>query len=183
MKRQWIAYGIGMMVALGVVSTAQAAGGWKEGKWSMEVTVKMDPNSKEAQEMKQAMEEMKNMPPEQRAMMERMQGSMGMKMGMDAGGGMTTSITQCLTGESPVPEMQASNGRTPKNCQETHDIKGNTVTFQQTCKERGVETEIKGSMTYSGDSMKGQTVMRETRRGKTTETTTEMSGKYLGPCK
>jgi hypothetical protein len=152
---------------------------FKEGKWSMSITTKFDPNSSEAKEMQKAMKEMENMPPAARAMMEKMQGGMGVKMGAGPQGGMTTTITQCLSDKDPVPDMEASN----KDCQQTHEIKGNTVTFKSVCKVKGTETTTTGNMTYKGDSMKGEVKSRAVSRGKTMDTTMEMTGKYLGPCK
>ena len=56
-------------IALSLCGSAAAAAAIKEGKWSMTTTVRMEGMQGEAA---QAMKEMENMPPEQRAMMERM---------------------------------------------------------------------------------------------------------------
>jgi hypothetical protein len=118
---------------------------------------------------------MADMPPEARAMMQ----GMGLKMGAGPQGGMTTTITHCLTGEDPVPDSKAAN----KNCQESHEIKGGTVTFQSVCKEKKGEITTTGEMTYKGDSMKGEMKSHAVSRGKTTDTTMEIAGQYQGPCK
>jgi hypothetical protein len=163
-----------LMLGVVVCSTARAAA-FKEGEWSLAMTMKLDENSAEAKQMKQAMKEMESMPPEARAMMQ----GMGMQMGAGPQGGMTTTITHCLTGEDVVPDSKAAN----KNCQESHEIKGSTVTFQSVCKDKKGEITTNGVMTYKGDSMKGEIKSRTVSRGKMTDTTMEIAGKYLGPCK
>lgn len=156
-----------------------AAAPFKEGKWEMSMTTQVQGDSEQAQDMKQAMEEMKNMPPEARAMMEKMQGGMGMKMSAAPGGGMTTTVTQCLTGEHPIPK---SREQAAHNCQEQHDIRGNTIHFKVSCKERGSETHSTGQMTYHGDTMKGETRTRHLQGKEEMETVVQLSGRYLGPC-
>ena len=157
--------------------TAAQAQGFKAGKWSMTMTTTIGGDSEEAAEAAKAMKEMEDLPPEARAMMEKMQGSMGMKMGMGPGGGLTTTVTQCITEQDPVPDTKSG-----KNYQQTHEMKGNTVTCHVVCKDRGVETDTTGKMTYTGNSVKGETRSVQKERGRSTEAVVTIDGKYLGPC-
>jgi hypothetical protein len=136
----------------------------------------MEGSSAEAAQAAQAMKQMENMPPAAKAMMQRMQGGAGVQMGVSAEG-ITTTITQCMTALDPVP-----NTKTSKDCQQTHDVRGNTVTFHMVCKGKNSEMDSTGQMTYMGDSMKGQMKTHQVSRGKSMDTTVQMAGKYLGPC-
>lgn len=114
------------VVSVGILffTTGAKAGNIKEGKWSMTTVIHMDGAD---DQMAEAQEEMDNMSPEDKAMMQKMMGGMEMKTG-GKGGGMGITSTQCLTNDNPVPE--ASN---EDNCEQTHKIKGNTVHFEITC--------------------------------------------------
>lgn len=155
------------------VFAATASAAIKEGQWSMTMTTKVEGMSAENQA---AMKELENMPPETRAMMEKMQGRMGVKMGMGADG-MTTTVTQCMTGSNPVP-----NPKTAENCKETHDISGDTVNFHVTCDSRAVKVDSTGHVTYMGDSMQGEIKSRQEGQGVPSEVNIKISGKYMGPC-
>jgi len=148
---------------------------FKEGKWSFTSIIKMDGNSAQAAEMQEAMKELENMPPAAREMMKKMQGSIGTQEG-----GIKTTATQCITNNNPVPDMNAGKKNT---CRETHQIRGNTVTFHSVCKEPDGQVEVDGEMTFTEDTMKGQIKSHQLREGEAVDTTIEMSGKYLGPCK
>ena len=142
------------------------AEGIKEGQWSMTITTKMGGMDGE---MAAAMKDMENMSPEEKAMMQQMMG--GMKMNAE-GADMTTTISQCVSNENPVPMA------TEKGCQETHTLNGNTVQFEMTCPD----SHSTGEVTYMGDSMKGTIKSHQTVDGKPTDATIEISGEYTGPC-
>ncbi len=165
-----------LMFVVGFYSVVMAAG-FKAGQWSMTMVTKIEGSAAETAEMKAAMKEMEDMPPQARAMMEKMQGAMGVKMGVGAEG-ITTTITQCITDQNPVPDTKM-----PKNCKQTHEIKGHTVTFTTVCKDKNSQMDSSGKMTYSGDSMKGQIKSHQVTKGQTMDTTVQITGKYLGPCK
>lgn len=159
------------VVTVGILMLAGGAnaGGMKEGKWSMTTVIKMDGTDNE---MTKAQKEMENMSPEDKAMMESMMGGMGMKMGVQ-GGGMSTTITKCLTNDNPVPETENQ-----KNCKETHSVRGNTVHFETTC----TNSHSTGEVTYKNDTMKGLIKSTQIEKGKETTSTIDISGQYVGPC-
>lgn len=158
------------VVSVGVLffSTEAKASSIKEGQWSMTTVVRMEGMDDQTSE---AMREMENMSPEEKAMMQQMMG--GMKIG-GQGGGMAITTTQCLTNANPVPE--ASN---EDNCEQTHTIKGNTVHFEVVC----ANSHSTGQVTYKNDTMKGEIKSKQTEDGQGTNTTIDISGQYVGPCK
>ena len=163
-----------LILTVGVVSVgafifvaALKAQGIKEGKWSMTMVTKMEGMG---QEMDEAMKGMEEMSPEDAAMMKNMMGKMNVQMD---GQGMTTTVTQCISSQNPVPEM-----RTPKDCKQTYSLDGNTVNFQVVCDEM----DSTGQVTYKEESMEGVVKSRQKIDGKVTNVTIEISGKYLGPC-
>jgi hypothetical protein len=141
----------------------------KEGKWSMTTTMHMDGMDNQ---MAQAQKEMESMSPEDKAMMEQMMGGMGMKMGGPAGG-ITTTTTQCITNDNPVPEASSED-----NCTETHNIKGNTVNFDVHCDT----SRSTGKVTYNNESMKGTIDASQTENGQERKMKIDINGKYMGPC-
>jgi len=165
MKKIIVAVGVAAVGILLFTNTAKAAE-IKEGQWSMTTVIHIDG-------MDEAMEEMKGMSPQEKAMMEKMMG--GMKFGAaGGGGGMSTTITQCITNDNPVPESDKQ-----KNCQQTHSKKGNTVNFEVIC----ADSHTSGQVTYQNNSMKGRIKSTQTKNGKKENVTMDISGKYVGPCK
>lgn len=165
--------------AIFLVSCSPAgSSGFKPGKWTMTMTTVIEGDSPQAQEAREAAKQMQNMPAAARSLMQKMQGSMGVSVGTDAQGNMTTTVTQCLTEANPVPDSKM-----PKTCQQTHSVRGNTVAYQTVCKDRDFEMETKGKMTYKGDTMKGESRTRQVTQGKVMDTLVKIEGKYLGPCK
>ena len=168
MKRSIFATGV---VTIGILfSTCSAdAAGIKEGKWSMTTVIKMDGMDNQAAE---AMKEMEHMSPEDKAMMQKMMG--GMKIGgAGAGMGMSTTITQCLTNNNPVPEASHQ-----ENCQQTHTVKGNTVNFDVVCSN----SHSSGQVTYKNDTMNGTIKSTQTDHGQEKTNVINISGTYVGPC-
>jgi hypothetical protein len=167
------------MSAIFLVSCSPAgSSGFKPGKWTMTMTTVIEGNSPEAQQAREAAKQMQNMPAPARALMQKMQGGMGVSVETDAQGNMVTTVTQCLTDENPVPDAKM-----PKTCKQTHSVRGNTVTYQTSCKDRNFEAETKGKMTYKGDAMKGESRTHQVVQGKAMDTLVRIDGKYLGPCK
>ena len=159
------------IIFAGVVMFAVGARaeGVKEGKWSMTMVTKMEGMGNEAA---QAMKEMENMPPEDAAMMKQMMGKMNIQMDASSQG-ITTTVTQCVSNQNPVPEMNSK-----ENCKETHSIDGSTVKFQTVCDD----SDSSGQVTYKDDSMEGVVKSHQREDGKKMDATIEISGKYLGPC-
>jgi hypothetical protein len=160
-----------MCFALAVIFTGRAsADGIKEGKWTMTMVTKMEGLSPEAAA---AMKQMENMPPEAAAMMQKM----NVHIGAGAGGGISTTVTQCITNQNPVPKSKRT-----EDCQETHDRSGNTVNFHMTCNKQDMQMESTGHVTYSGDSMEGQIKSHQVAQGRNMDATIDITGQYLGPC-
>jgi len=159
-------------VAVGILFFANGAGATeiKEGQWTMTMVIHMDDMDDDTAE---AMKEMENMSPEEKAMMERMMG--GMKMGGREGGGMgmSTTITQCITNDNPVPEANKK-----ENCKQTHSTNGNTVNFEEVCPT----SHSTGQMTYANNTMNGTIHSTQTENGKEETVIIDISGEYVGPC-
>ncbi|OGX05893.1 MAG: hypothetical protein A2Z88_02310 [Omnitrophica WOR_2 bacterium GWA2_47_8] len=168
MKRTVFALGI-MSIGMIALASGASAAAFKEGSWSMTMTIHADGMD---EQMAQAQKDMENMSPEERAMMETMMGGMGMKMGAQ-GGGMVINRTQCMTNDNPVPK-----GDDQEDCQQTHTFRGNTLNFEVTCDD----SHSTGQVTYKNDSMKGTINSTTTKNGKEEKSTLDISGKYVGPC-
>ena len=120
---------------------------------------------------------MESMPTEQRAMIEKMQAKMGISMSAD-GSVVTVTSTQCLTKQNPVPNHLKEHSA----CRETHEMKGDTVTFHMTCDQNDSQMESTGSATYSGDNMRGAVKSHMVRPNGIMDSTVNITGKYSGPC-
>ena len=87
--------------------------------------------------------------------------------------GMTSTVTQCITNENVYPNAQTSS-----DCERTQQKDGNTYRFHVICNRGGDQTEETSSFTYTGDTMNGVATIH----GKEVNTTTQFTGKYIGPC-
>ena len=156
-------------VTLGILSLTGAsnADGIKEGKWSMTITTKVAGMESHMAEMQEAMA---NMSDDEKAMMQKMMGGQMPGMGAE---GMTTTTTQCITNDDPVPQSSQDEG-----CTSTHEQNGNTVHFETTCPE----STSTGDVTYNEDSMSGTIQSHSTADGEAQDVTIEISGEYVGPC-
>ena len=112
-----------------------------EGKWSMTMVTIMEGM---AEENTEAMNEMDNMSPEEKAMMQQMMGGMNIQMNGNSPG-ITTTVTKCLSDQDPVPDTNQD-----EDCQETHAIDGNTVNFESVCSN----SKSTGQVTYDGEDRK-----------------------------
>jgi hypothetical protein len=98
----------------------------------------------------------------------------GMPAGMPSMPAMTHR--QCITKDMMVPSQEHQN----KDCEKmTQDVSGNTVTWSMRCTTNGQTSEMNGTSTYDGDTMKG-TMQMTTQDMKMTS---HVTGKRLGPCK
>ncbi len=161
---------LGAIVGLGVfvLGALDARAEVREGKWTLTTVIKAAGMEDAAAEPQAAMQ---NMSTEDKAMMQKMMGNMNLSMGA-GGGGMQTSITRCLTNDSPVPQMQGQ-----EDCQTKHSMAGNTVHFETVCKD----STSTGDITYAQDSMRGTIQSHATAPGGN-DATMEISGQYLGAC-
>ena len=171
------------VLALAGICFAEDGPQFKEGKWTITTVTNIDGNSGQTAEMQKAMKELENLPPEAKEMMKKMQGMRGGQISMGTqGGGLKTTITQCMTNKNPVPKMD--NGKDSNACEQTHDIQGNTVKFHSVCKDKDGQVEVNGKMTFTGETMEGQIKSHQVNKGgQATDATIDLSGKYLGPCK
>jgi hypothetical protein len=148
-----------VVVSLSAPAAPAFAQAIHEGEWTMTVTTKV---AGMEEEMAAAMDGMSE---EEKAMMAQMMGGM---MNM-ADGGLTTTHTQCITNDDPVPVANDD-----EDCTITHQKSGNTVTFSSVCPSGSSN----GSVSYDGDSMEG-TINAEADGE---QVTIEISGTYVGPC-
>jgi len=90
-----------------------------------------------------------------------------------------TKIRRCITKEDLVPKGEKDSNCTYKD----QKISGNTVRWQAVCKDKDGTTDMKGEITYSGNSYNGKMNMTMTHKGRAEQMSMKMAGKYLGPCK
>ena len=97
--------------------------------------------------------------------------------GMPAGMSMPPmTFRQCISKEKMVPSQERHN----QDCEKLEqDVSGSTVTWSMRCTTNGVVSEMNGSSTYTGNTMKG--TMHMTSQGM--KMTSHVTGKRLGPCK
>ncbi|MDE2027717.1 MAG: DUF3617 domain-containing protein [Candidatus Omnitrophica bacterium] len=166
---------LAVVLLIAFSSTAKALD-FKSGQWQLTMVTKMEHMPPE---MATAMEQMKNMPPEAKAQMEAMQKKMGITMSAN-GQGMTVTTDKCLTEKNFIPSHVGPGQE--KYCRQTHQVNGNTVTFQGTCRRGDWQLDSSGTMTYSENSMQGHMKVHQVTGSRTMDSTIDMTGKYLGPC-
>jgi len=164
---------VGVLVVIFAGTLIWAGGLWAEdfmaGEWTITMVTKIEGMERE---MAQVAAMMETMPPEQKAMMDQMMG--GLNIQMDVGReGMTTTFTQCLSEENPVPDLKETHG-----CEMTHTTEGNKTTFQAVCPT----STLAGEITYKKSTMNGVIATRQMIDGKETNATITMTGQYIGPC-
>jgi hypothetical protein len=95
------------------------------------------------------------------------------------------TFKQCLNGKDLVPKSSTAPGQTQgPNCEFTDQkIVGNTVSWSVYCTEQRGTTKGKGSVTYSGTTFSGSSDVVMTSGSQSQNVKTELSGKWLGPCK
>ncbi|MBN2369254.1 MAG: DUF3617 domain-containing protein [Vicinamibacteria bacterium] len=95
------------------------------------------------------------------------------------------TVKQCLTEKDfvPKPAVSPQQGKGP-NCEITDQkIDGNTVSWSISCADERGTTKGKGSLTYSGTTFVGSSEVTMTGGGESSIVKTDMSGKWIGPCK
>jgi len=161
--------------ALAVFASAAGAQSLKPGLW--EITNKMQTSSGQMEaQMAQAQQQMANMPPEQRKMMEEMMAQRGMKMGAGGPGGMSVKV--CMTKEmverNEVPAQQRGDCKTTQQSRS-----GNTMKMAFTCTNPASSGE--GQVTFaSPEAYSMKMAVSTVVQGKPEKINMDGAGKWLG---
>jgi hypothetical protein len=164
-----------LAACLVTVASAASAQSMKPGLW--EITSKMQTGSGQMErQMAQAQQQMANMPPEQRKMMEEMMARQGVKMGTAGGGGMTMKV--CMTKEmverNEMPSQQRGDCKTTSQSRS-----GNTMKMAFACTNPPSTGE--GQFTFNGSE--GYTMkmaVNTTVQGKPETMNMDATGKWMG---
>ena len=164
-----------LAAALVAGASAASAQSMKPGLW--EITSKMQTASGQMErQMAQAQQQMANMPPDQRKMMEEMMARQGVKMGTAGGGGMTMKV--CMTKEMVEHNEMPSQQR--GDCKTTSQTRsGNTMKMAFACTNPPSTGE--GQFTFNGSE--GYTMkmaVNTTVQGKPETMNMDANGKWLG---
>lgn len=144
------------------------------GLWEQQVTMKSD-NAELDAKMAKMKEQMASMPPEQRAMVEKMMASRGMGLG-----GGAHSIRLCLTKEQAERDTPPQdNGRCSH---QDFTRSGNTMKYKFTCQgQDGQPMTGEGTFTLDGSrAYTGHSTMSGTMQGKPMQMQTDVVGKWVG---
>ena len=91
----------------------------------------------------------------------------------------TQTMTQCMTGQDPVPNAStAAQGCTITDMK----TRGNTITYTMECQQQGTKTVTTGEMTYKGDSFEGKTQTKLGPAAGGMVINSEIKGKRIGDC-
>ncbi|NPC58409.1 DUF3617 domain-containing protein [Caenimonas soli] len=157
---------------LAAFASTAGAQSMKPGLW--EVTQKMQSTGGQSEQgMPQMQEQMANMPPDQRKMVEEMMAKQGVKMG--PAGGMTAKV--CMTKEMVEKnELPSQQG----DCKTTHQSRsGNTMKFATMCVNPPSAGE--GQVTFtSPEAYTMKMVVTSKSHGKPEKMNMEGGGKWLG---
>ena len=162
-----------LAVAAALAATAaQAQTHLKPGLWEEQVTIKTDDAQANAA-MAQMKDRLASMPPDQRAMVEKMMASHGMGMG-----GAPSSLRVCMTKE------QVEHDFTPDNsgrCQHTHvNRSGSVIKFDFTCTSSHSDVSGQGTLTLMGDSAFAMSSAADTvTQKKAMHIQTDIAGKFV----
>ena len=144
----------------------------KAGLW--EITQKPELAPEQQAKMEAAQKQMANMPPEQRAMIEKMMASHGVQMSMSGG---NITIKSCLS------EEQAKRNAPPvtdgkSKC--THDVQrsGNVIHTHFVCPESSSEGD--SDVTLTNDGFTSKTRITHQRNGKPETISISGSARWLG---
>ena len=161
------------VLAAATFTAGASAQNLKPGLW--EITNSMKSSSGEMEKAQaQAQQQMKNMPPEQRKMMEEAMAKHGMKMGAGGPGG--TSVRMCMTKEMVERnEIPAQKG----DCKTTRQQRsGNTIKMAYTCTNPPSSGE--GEYTVvSPEAYTTRMTMHSTSQGKPETINMNGSGKWI----
>lgn len=165
-----------LVTALGLPALARAQQfRMTPGLWEQTMTMKSGSGEMEAK-MAEAQQQMANMPPEQRKMVEQMMASRGVKMGANG-----TTLRFCVS-----KEMAARDATPPKESgceQQQVERSGATVKYRFSCAGRDGRPPTTGEGTFtmtSATSFTGNSVVNTVEHGKPERMEMSMAGRYLG---
>jgi len=144
----------------------------KPGLWEIRQQPELSPEQQA--KMAEAQKAMANMPPEQKAMMEKMMASHGVSVNMGANG---ITIKTCLSKEQAernAPPVTDAKSR----C--THDVKrsGNVIRTHFSCADPASEGDSEVTLTSNGFTSK--TTITQQRKGKPETMTVTGEARWLG---
>lgn len=150
----------------------------KPGLWEISQTMHGAPGGQMDAQMARAQQELANMPPDQRKMVEQMMAQRGMKMGPGAGGGQAMTMKMCMTREMVERNQMPSQQR--GDCKSTVQPRvGNTTKMSFTCTNPPSTGE--GTYTMNGsDAYTMKMVVNTTVQGRPETMNMEGSGRWLG---
>ena len=85
--------------------------------------------------------------------------------------------SQCITNEMMVPRQKSQSDESCKMIDQS--VSGHTVTWHMRCTNDGITSEMNGTYTYRGDTMKGTMIMNSQGM----KIVSHITGKRIGPCK
>ncbi|XHS77921.1 DUF3617 domain-containing protein [Burkholderiaceae bacterium UC74_6] len=162
---------LSVMLAPGIAAAADPVM-MKPGLWEIRQTPELSPDQQA--KMEQAQKAMASMPPEQKAMMEKMMAQRGVSMNMSGG---TITIKSCVSKEQAernAPPVTDAKSR----C--THDVKrsGNTIHTHFSCADPASEGDSDVTLTPNGFTSK--TRITHQRNGKTETVSISGDARWLG---
>jgi hypothetical protein len=161
--------------ALAAFACTAGAQSLKPGLW--EINQKMQASGAQGDRMAQMQQQMANMPPEQRKMMEEMMARQGVKMGPGGPGGGGMSIQMCMTKEmAERREVPAQRG----DCKTTQQsMSGKTMKMAFTCTNPPSSGE--GEVTFSSPESYSMKMAVTTQvQGQSEKVNMDATGKWLG---
>ncbi len=104
-----------------------------------------------------------------------------MPAGMPAGMQMpSTTITQCITGDEPIPKGPDAQQQGPDCEIQDMQIKDDTVTWKMVCDDENGKITSYGRIVYKGTTFEGEFKTKIPSEGM--EVTNKMTGRWIGPC-
>ena len=85
--------------------------------------------------------------------------------------------SQCITNDMMVPRQKSHDSESCKMIDQS--VSGHTVTWHIRCTNDGITSDMNGTYTYTGETMKGTTIMNTQGM----KMVSHITGKRLGPCK
>lgn len=164
-----------LAAAIAALSTGAVAQNMKPGLWEVNNKVQAGSGGELDQKMAQARQQMANLPPEQRKMMEEAMAARGMKMGEGGPGSMAIKV--CMTKEMVERnEMPTHKG----DCTTTRQSRtGGTMSMAFTCTNPPSSGET--TVTFLGpEAYNMKMLVNTTVQGRPEKLNMEGSGKWLG---
>jgi hypothetical protein len=90
----------------------------------------------------------------------------------------TSNEISCITNTNPIPNNKIIQGCAAPQIKKN----GNTIDYSMSCDKPSFKMTSSGHISYTGDAMEGTSKTTVTINADTIDTTTQITGKYLGPC-